>query len=537
MPVKLEKKLSIEDKLSETEAKKDVKILTDIAEKLPSASKVRVYKRDDDGKKMFLTAISAEDFPVSNSHEYIKSRYYEKYGGGDYVIELVDGGGDIVGKSEVGLVDDVQKEGDTRYFDMMNKAIKVKEEATDRVVDAERSIREAEKVKYESALETINRIWESTAKMYESKVSELERQKDKAPESMQIMWQMQIDGLKREIESERRRIEEQVRGKEEGKVATDKMFDLVNTLIPLIIEKSTVQGKDPIAVLTDTVSLVESMTGRKKDFIESILDNPEKMRIFQKVVGIDEDSKGKKDSLSELLDSTQKFDALRKAMGVDKQDELMAEIRKMGEKAVVPVEPPKDFLDELIGARNKYEVLRSMFSPSQPAKTLIELLSSLAMNLGPPIIKGIEQITNSMVTIELVRKGLVTQMQDGTIVPLQGKKTEVRADKADVKEAVAETVKEEESVDIRRMFENIVIDVSSAGEMDTKVFVDKVSDAVINRVKENPRLMAEGMRLGNLVDNMSLVMERSLGLDNVASRAISNAIVENIKSKIFQPVL
>jgi len=631
------KKLSIEDKLGMVEDKRDTKLLAEIVERLPSASKVRLYKRSEDGQRKFITNIAVDDFDVSNPHEYVKSRFYDKYGGGDYYIELIDSGGDTVGKSIISLIDEVKEKGDERYARMIDEALDIREKAQNKVVEVEKKMREAEIAKYEAALDTINKNWEAMSKMYEKMIEDLRVRKEEAPSHLQYVIDGQIKSIEQKFEIEKMRMESEVRARDEGKAATEKMFELVNTLIPMVISRREGE-KDPVQTFNETFALVEKITGGKKDIIESLLETPEKLKIFQRLMGIEEEKRkdffgeimespekaivfrrllgveekkdffsdvlenpekilvfrrlmgmeekkdvftemaehpekalvfkrlmgleDKKDFLTEVLDNPQKFEVLKKIMGVDKMDEMMKDIMEEASKETVVPVPQKSFIDEAIEAATKVDKLKSIFSPSQPVRSLIELAGVFFQNVAPHVVEGIKQVTNSMVTIEMIKQGYVRQLPDGSLVynvPLQGAgrptppgpppgptppKKKVREHKEPPIEPFGATTEEKggkEEVNVEKMFEEIIIDVAaslstSGPEIDTKIFIDKVSDIVVKQFQENPSIALRVLRYGDTMSinkAMSNVIAKVMGVGQDTSlpvaAAISNQVTEKIK--------
>ncbi|MCL6577974.1 MAG: hypothetical protein K6T73_01120 [Candidatus Bathyarchaeota archaeon] len=545
-------RLTVEDIIEKAEAKKDSKLLEGIAEKLPSASKVRIYKRQDDGGKSFIISIPAEDFPVQETHEFIKKKFVDKYGGGDYVVEMVDSGGDVVGKGLVNIIDESREAPEAKSMKIIGEALEMKERAIEKVREAEKEIREVEKTKYEATLDSINKQWEMLSRLYETKIKDLEERKKDQPEYMQLILNNQINSIRAEMDMARMKFESEMRAKEEGKVATEKMFDLVNTLIPLIVEKSTEKGKDPVQAFTDTLNAIDSVVGRKQDFFESLMENPEKLLVFKRLIGLDEDGR-KKDFLSEMLENPAKAEIFKKVMGLDRKDfitEMMENPQKfemikklMGVTEVdktlpVTIEPKKDFLDQLIEAKGKYEALKSMFSPAQPVRSIVELAGLFFQNAGPHILNAINQITNSMVTMAMINKGLVTQLPDGTVVPKLQRPAIRRAksEETPIEPFAGTSDKEEEKVDVRKIFENILIDVASSytEPVESKIFVDKVAENVIIMAKRNPAMIFEGMKHKDYIGEMQSIISKALKIADVESRAVAQAIAEAVKQKVMQ---
>lgn len=569
---KVDRTLSIEKRLGTEEAKKDIEILGKVADTLPSASRIKIYKKNDENRD-YIASVSAEDFSNTDPHEFVKNKYVKKYGGGDYLIELLSSDGEPVQKRIVSIIDEAEKKPeDTKQARIIEEALQMREDAFDKVKEAEKEKREAEKTKYDTAIEGMSKQWETIQKMYDSQITvlrdQLEGTKDK---DIQSTIERQIDRIQREFESSRNKFEIDIKTREEGKVATEKMFDLVNTLIPMIIQRSTKDDKDPVEELTKTIALVNNVTGGKKDIIESFIENPERMQLFQKLLGISTESKKgmfddvlenpmkmemfrkmmgmeeKKDFLVDMIDNPGRFDVFKKITGMDRQEDLIREVKRLGdnivEKSAVPAEEPKGFLDELLDAKNKFEALKNLFQPSQPAKTFVELFSTIITGAGPYISQAVSSYMNGMVTLEMVRKGMINKSDlppgmQAQILQGQGFQGVAHTNPPQVKDAQPE-IKEQETKEVKLedAFRSITINILQQyqGALDGEIFVDKVVDDVIQNVKRNPSLIFQIMKYEHdgIVEEMSTIFMELLGVakpiaDELAKQ-IANKVVEGMK--------
>lgn len=558
-------KLSIEDKIGIVEDKKDEEVLKNIVEKLPSASKIRIHKRLEDGGKAFIISMSAEDFDVSNAQEYIKAKFSEKHGGGDYLIEMVDGGGDVVGKNVITLIEEKTKgDSDDKHIRLMNQALTMKEEAVDKVLQAKDALHDAEKTKTNSMMELMSKQFESIAEMYKSKIDDLTKKKEQSPEFMQIIYQGQIESMKREMEYEKQRMSNELNAKRESGAASDKMFELINTLIPTILANSQNKNEDPVKTMQNTITMLETVTGKKKDTLEELITNPEKMMVFQRLLGVD--TQPRPDFFEEMLSNPMKAEMFKKTLGIEEKKDFFSELienqnkmmifkKAMGvEDAPPPIvvapEPKKDLFEQMIDMSNKFNnakplLMNLMGIQPQPAKTFMELISTIVTGLGPTVTQAVNQITNSMVTVEMIRKGMVKQLPNGQLVAVESTTgfsgVEAQSKKAEkppvVKESPKPIVKENNSMDIKRLFEEIVIDIvaSSSEQIEGNIFVDKVSDNVVKRAKENPSLVNDIVAIPDIDTQIASVLSKVVGISEVDAHRVAIAIKNSTISKFLQP--
>lgn len=577
---KVERKLSIEKKLEQQEAKRDAEVLSKIAQELPSSSKIKIYKKEDEGK-LYITSIPAEDFADTDPHEFIKRKYVKKHGGGDYIVELLDGDGNTVDKKIVSIIDEkeeTKEEKDIRHYKIMEEALEMKEEAVEKLKEVEEEKRRAEMTKYEHMIEQMNRQFELIQDMYRSQIDALKEQLAATGDpTQQLLIQSHIDKIEREMERELDRLKMEMKEKEESRVATEKMFDLVNSLLPMILNRDK-DIKDPVEELDKTIKLVQNLTGGRKDLIESFLENPEKLKVFQKLIGVDTSDEKKKDFfesllenpmkadmfkkilgveekkdfLTDIMEHPQKFELFKKIIGLDKQEELVNSIKELASQKNETVERKSGF-EEIIELASKIEqakpVLRNMLGvQAQPAKTFVELVSSVLQNAGPYLAQTIQSIMNGMITIEMIKQGKIGQDAlagiAGTNRALPNKSGTVQQEFGNVEEQKPkhqDTQKQQEvkEVDLEKAFEEILLKVSASNAnnegMDVLTFVDKVSDVIVYNVKRRPQLMLAVMKLGGvegIKDKMNNVIKRVTGIEDDASiNELSESIIESVKEK------
>lgn len=587
----VERTLAVEKAIGGQERKRDTETLKEIAISLPTASRVKIYRMDDEGvNKDYITTINAEDAP-KDWHEFIKNKYSKKYGGGDYLIELRDSEGNVVHKSVISIISDKEKKDDPRKeAKYVEEALEMREQAFDKMREAQEEKSKAEKSKYDVAIDSLTRQFDVIQKMYESQIQVLNKQlEDTEDKKGRDYIQRMIEQRNYELDKEREKFEYQMHQQTEGKASTDKVYDLINTMLPMIVSKSEKERTDPIQEMERTVSLVNTITGGRKDLIESLLENPERASVFKKVMGIEEngkkdffsdmvenpnkvqmfrsmlgikDEEKPKDFFADMMENPQKFEMFKKLFGFDRQEQMLAAI--MSKENSVPVEPPKSGFDEIVELAGKVQtagpVLKNMLGvSSQPAKSFIELVSTFVTGAGPYLSQAVQNVMNGMITTKMIEKGLITNanqlgMQGGSggfhgtesKKPVEhvgefkedtGEVFDVRTDRTSEPFASEQAKVEEQrrSMNIEQMFEQVVASVllSSQGQpIEAQQFVGQVAQGVIDTVEKHPSLMLKVMKLGGfegIVSKMTPIIVKTASIDEETAKQYAGYIAETVK--------
>lgn len=444
---------TLERKMENEDLKRDFAVLNKVSTSLPSEAKIKVYKKDDDNVA-YIATISAEDFSTQDPHQYILTKYAKKHGGGDYIVELLDSDGNAVKRTMVSIAGDSAKyENPTKEARIVEEALNMREEAYSKMKEAQGEKLEAEKTKFETVIGSMEKQWETIQKMYEAQIDALKDQMSGAPDpTAQMMIQMQMDKIGRDFETSRSKMENEMKNQGESKVATEKMYDLVNTLIPMVINNKP-EIKDPVEELTKMLNVVSMITGGKKDIIESFIESPEKAIIFKRLLGVEditpkkdffsemiespekaiifkrllgvEESSKKKDFFEDMLDNPMKAQMFKTMLGLDKKDffteisenpqkfDFLKKIMGLDElEALKNLPPPvvterKDPLDQFVDMFDKVNKLKTLIAPPPPARSGFEFLGNLFSAIAPNINSLAAQVMQGLVTIEMIKKGNV----------------------------------------------------------------------------------------------------------------------------------
>jgi hypothetical protein len=595
---KIERTMSVEKILDRQEVKKDAEVLKSIVENLPSAAKVKIYKKDDDGKASFITSVPAEDFNnEKDKHEYIKNRFAKKHGGGDYYIELVDSDDNKVSSTTISLIDEIAKnETTTKSAKIMEESLEMREKAFERVKEVEEEKRKLDNEKHDLQLTFLEKQWSTIEKMYNSQIdsikSQLEASNDK---NSQEILKAELSKINNDLENRRMRFEMEVKTQNEGKASSDKMFDLMNSLIPALISKSDKEGKDPVEEFTKMFGLVEKITGGKKDLIEGMIENPEKLVLFQRMMGISSNGNGKKDFFeemmenpmkaeffkkvigveekrekkdffeelmenptkaeffkkvigieekkdlfTELIENTQKFDMVRKLFGMDRQEMVIKELTdKLSSGPTVPIEPPKGFLDELVETAHKMEsvkpVLRNLLGvQSTPVKSFIELIGTVINS--PYLVQAVGTVMNGLTTVAMIKNGVA--------LPGQTPQPGFAGNSSPVPQSTNQNIPpnnnkgENNDVNIEKLFESCVIKVANTnkdGVMKAEIFVEGVSNEIVSYVNNHPEAMLKILKYGgfdSITELMTKIVMPLMGITEDVARSLSTEIANLVVQKV-----
>ena len=456
------KEIPVEKLLNKEEVKKDFAVLSELQSKLPSNARVKIFKRNEEGGRDYISSLPAQDLVKVDIHEFIKKKYVKDHGGGEYIIEAVDSDGNTVDTFTISIAEKLTEEEKAKREEKMRlkeheEIMQMREEAFQKLKEAEEEKRKAEKMRWETYIEALNKQWETIQKMYEEQINTLKEYINSAPDpNTQMMFQMQLDKVSREFENARRDFELKIKEAQERSVASEKFYDLVGQLIPKLIDISTAKGEDPVEKFSKIVEVIKSVVGERKDIIESFLESPEKMKILQRMLGIDEEGKRKpvldellsspeklkslldllgfdrkKSFLEELMEKPEKFEIFKRITGMDKTEELIKHLQEIRERQMQmenemrskPEEPKKDSFDQLLEMGQKLEALQRifprLFNPPQPAKTFLELISQVLTNAAPHISQIVDRYIGGMITLEMLRKGYNPQQIVNMFQPQQ----------------------------------------------------------------------------------------------------------------------
>lgn len=573
------KRLDIGDKLGQIEDKKELEVLKTAAENLPSAAKVRIYKvNEENNKRHFIVSIPAQDFDSANAQEIIKSKYSKKpgCGGGDYLIELIDGEGKTVGNYVVTLIDEEipKEEKDTRHIDLMNEALDMREKATDKMVEAKEKLHEVEKAKIESTMEFMNRQWESMSEVYKSQIDELRTKKeDKSGDELsQKLIQLQIDAIRKDMEYEREKLFSEIKVKEEAKSGNDKMLEI---LLPLIVNK---KEENPLDTMSKTMEIMAQFSGNQGESLTDIMNNPMKMQMFKSLLGMDDK---KKDFFEDMMENPMKMQMFKQMMGITEKKDFFSEMMENPEKfkmaqrmlglptentpppPPIAVEPKKDFLEQMVEMTQKMSAVKPIIAnmlgvESRPVANLMELFGTLITNAAPHVVDGIKTVSNNFVHAKLIEQGYI-QGADGSLIPIrrqaepqrrrqplpshevndwtnvqpEGRPSEFHG----VEKEPIQTQKSsmEENMNIEQRFESFlqkVVAESNGEPMGTTVLIDKISDLMVSDFKSNPMIILQIMKYGDkLPDMMAVIIKRNLSVDDSVAIGMANEIARVSQEK------
>lgn len=588
------KKLDIEDKLGSVEQKKDFEALKEITDNLPSSAKVRIYRTNEEGVKKFISTYAASDFDSNNPHEWIKSKFYAKHGGGEYRVELVDSEGKSVGGSTIDLIEEEGKENSSsKHIEIMDKALDMKERASEKMIEANTEMHKVEKAKVESTMELMGRQWDAMAKIYESRIEDISNKKDGTADPMlQMFFQREIENMKREMERDKERFMSEIKSKEESRSGSDKVVDLLTTM--LLNKKE----ENPIDNIAKTMELVTQMTGnggdtlddimsnpiklkmykemmgvedKKKDFMEDMMSNPMKMEMFKKMFGIEDK---KKDFMEDMMSDPMKMEVFKKMFGIEeKKKDLITEVMENPEKfkmvqrmlglptaeemasrnsapPIIP-EPKKDFLEQMMDMTSKLvaakPVLTNMLGiESRPIANIMELAGNVINGAMPHIVDGVKTVSNNMVTVELLKRGYV-QGANGTLIPLPSNKQKQNAHRQEVQhnelpvvqarpivEPIIERPKQEDGMGLEQKFEKMLagIVVESGEGIEATALVDKMSDLMVAEFKSNPMIIMQVIKYGDKLDAMmGGIINKIVGTDNEVSLSLAREISRVTREK------
>jgi len=524
------KRLDIEKILEQKEVEKDSKALGDIVDKLPGDSRVKIYKRDEETlKKIYITSVPADEFSTLDPHEYIKNTYSKKFGSGEYIIEMYDG--DKLIDSRLINVVSPEEEDEMSHVEkakrIVDEALEMKEKAIEKMEKvAEKKIEEEEKKTF-TIVELISRQWETIMNMYRDQINSLRESKDQSP-----LIQEQIRRLELEMERAKMQMETQIRNamtQESSKSqmelimslvankGNDKLYELISSLIPQIIQKSSETKEDPVEKTLKVIELAEKISGGRKDFFEELLSNPQKFEAFKIMIGLDKYEK----TYSQMIDILKSFNK--------------------------PVEiEHKGALDELIEVSQKIEyakpILRNILGiQSQPARSLVELISNVLTTSAPHIVNAVNSYMNGMMMIEMIRKGLIGKEEAAKLLGVNAgfSGAQQRPKTNEIPEKQSPQIEHSKNggkeMNVEQLFVENLVNIVSSGELPAEAVAEKLADVILSEYKRNPMVIVQILKYGgkdNIIKRMTELILNTISVPEEVANAMSSLIVEKVTGSL-----
>ena len=165
------KEIPVEKLLNKEEVKKDFAVLSELQSKLPSNARVKIFKRNEEGGRDYISSLPAQDLVKVDIHEFIKKKYVKDHGGGEYIIEAVDSDGNTVDTFTISIAEKLTEEEKTKREEKMRlkeheEIMQMREEAFQKLKEAEEEKRKAEKMRWETYIEALNKQWETIPVSY-----------------------------------------------------------------------------------------------------------------------------------------------------------------------------------------------------------------------------------------------------------------------------------------------------------------------------------------------------------------------------------
>jgi len=555
VPRRLDRTMGVEKKLEKEEADKDHKILSEALSALPSDAKAKIYKKDEDGRK-YISSVSLED--ITDPQEYIQNKYVRKYGGGDYLVEYVDSTGKAVSNRTVSFVETSAAPStggpDSKATRIVEEALDMRERAFDKSREVERERGEVEKTKYETIIDSTNRQWDIIKDMYTSQIENLKNQmENKSDPNAQLIMKMELNELQHKMEQAQDKFMAEIKDKESTGSANDRVFDLVNTILAGVLGGDK---EDPQEMFLKTMDLVQRMTEGKKDIIESMIESPEKIKLFQKMLGVDGDDKKRGSFMEEMFENPGKMQMYKTMMGMDKKDfftellenpERMNLIKRMfgwedkGSQVIAPPPPQKDILEQMADMSDKLGKIKPLLIPllgipTTPPRSFMEFVGGFVQQMGPSLMGIVNNIMGGMMQLEMIKqgkipKGLEGQYTDAANEPFS-KATEV-AKMPYTETDTVEKTPEKPKQTLETMFQWAVATVANANKeqkMEEDDFIAAVVETLYTSIKDSPQIIFEAWSRYKTVDELKIacgtILTQLLSIPAEVSNPIAGKIVE-----------
>ena len=453
----------LEGEVKKEVVKKESDVLKDIVKSLPSDVRVRVMKVED-GTRVYVATVPIEDYDKSDPFAWLKRRFANKHGSGEYVIEFISPDGEVLktaGPITIKLEEDTGKEAE--YIKKAKEALKLKEEAIEKRAELAEKLSQLESERANLLVELVSKQIDMMSKFYEDRINFIMEQLEKGGGQDNQLLLMELQRLKEDYKNAVDRLYELVQ-----RATTEKEPEYLNLLVNVLgkLVEQTKDTKEPeyfsvlvnlltkfmdqmnskkepeyftllanminkslekdatketlglINLVKEVLKPVEDKKEEKKGFLDELLENPQKAELFKKILGIEE----KKDIITELAENPQKLELIKKLFGLDEVREIkssISEIARMREH-----EPPerKDVIAEVIEYGEKLKKLKDVLGPvlgvqSQPVKSFLELVATILQS--PHISEIVSRVMEGFTKAKLIEQGFIPVEYAGQIVPVR----------------------------------------------------------------------------------------------------------------------
>ena len=388
----------VESKLSTEIAKKEGEELKEAISSLPSGAKVRILKMED-GVKKYIATVGIEEYDKTDPYAWLKRRFVKKYGDGEYILEFISSDGEIIRTTTPILIEGEKKEEEVikkeeeEFLKKINEALKIKEEAIEHKAKLEKEKAELETEKARTVIELAEKQIDMITRLYDEKIKMIEERFKKSEESDMTLLMMELNRIKDEYMMAIQQIERTIERMKEEQTSQPQYMDMVMQFLLKSMEK------DKFEEVMKMITLMKELTPKeenKKDIFEELIENPQKIELFKKMIGLDRVEEIRRE-ISELF---------RYAFEKEQQQE-----------------PKKDIIDEALESFEKMRRLKDILQPvlgiqPQPAKSFVELIATILQSPQvPQIVQALAQsMTQTKITEKMIEMGYIPAELAGRFV-------------------------------------------------------------------------------------------------------------------------
>lgn len=357
-----------------------------------------------------------------------------------------------------------------------------------------------EKAQAQSLIDIVSKQMDMMTKMYEERIKLLKEEFEKVDDKDKIFLLQEINRLRDDFKEAIDNIINTLRSVQEDRSDDQsKIYEVLLTILSKTLEKNS---------LDDTLKVIQIMKDtyqKEKSFIEQILEDPAKYKLFKDLFGIDERTnslqeiisiiekkmENQKDFFTEILENPQKFELLKKLFGFEDIKSLKEEMKSILNIVIErssPREEKKDMIDEITSSFSKIQKLKDILAPAlgiqpQPAKSILELISNI---INSPVMPEIvSRIMDGLTKAKLIEHGYIPQDYAGSIVPINQMKKQQPAQKV-----IKNEVKKEDNMLKQFILEAIIESAGQTSANDTEEdFAKRIANILYEKGKTNPAVI------------------------------------------------
>ena len=490
------------------EAKREGETLKDVIKSLPSDVKVRIMKIQD-GVKRYISTVPIDDYDKSDPYAWIKRRFVQKHGDGEYIIEFIAPSGEIIKQTSPIFIESENKKEDIEkqaFIKKAEEALRLKEEAIEKKQEIAEKISKLESEKAAVMATLFEKQFDMLTKLYEERINAIKEQIEKGTNDNNILFM--IETLKNEYRQAVDRLSNLIKEAAENK--QPQYMELIFNMINKSLEKNTLEETLKVISLIKDITRNENSIDNIMKFINifkeiSSNNNEDPIDRFAKTINIVKEITTKEEQKSffeELIENPQKLEIIKNLLGIkeirqveEKINELVTKISMRDEPERIKNDPLTELLDDVDKIKKIKDVLAPIFGiQPQPAKSILELVSNIINSPTMPEI--VSRIMEGLTKAKLIESGFLPAEYAGSVIHVNTLKGNKAKQKMETQEGGSSKIKKQKMEDGKLILKHVLVEAIQKAASNSKAddtpedFGNKIAEALYKIAKSNPAILA-----------------------------------------------